>query len=590
MLFNYVRHKEEYLQALEDLALEESLACDSETYALPELKSKGSALDPHTGRISLFIAKGRETKPYVFDFLWLNSWGCDYEGFKELLCRKRYLIFQNGRFDLKFLQSTLGFMPENIHDTLVMAKLFTNATGSKMGRVHGHSYADLCRDFLNVHITGKKEQRESTWYCGLNARNLENDWWLSKLTYAANDVQYLFELHDILYKVLTDPLPDSPLTQTGNTGDSWGFQMQEVLEREFAYTPLLARREYVGLPVSKTALRLMQEAVDKRMYELGAKLSIAFNLDEPKLNWKRVLMPSERAMKTLRSSSALLDLIRGAIRLNKLDNVQSNVLTRIVEILDALSSRPEDEESAVEVFVDEDEELLYGELELIEQSELMELCPLMKDVLEFKRLSKQSGMNLQKFINPVTGRIHANFGQLETATGRIACIASGQRVMVRGGWTKIEDVKEGQYVYCYTEDGWLVQSPVTKFFDNGVKEVVTVYWKKYHPKQPISGELICTPDHSLRVENGEWIQAKDLKGHALFRNGYKVYDVKPTGYAPVYNLEVRTYHNYIVNHLCVKNCSTPNLQQVSNRIEVEVECGSLEEFFNVEPGVLCLKD
>jgi len=424
-MFAYIRTNEEYLEAISILTLSEELALDTETYALPEWKNKGSALDPHTGRISLIILKGRDTIPYVLDVLWLQHECVDFSLLEDLLLSRDWLLMHNTRFDLKFILSTFGYMPENVRDTLIMAKLCTNATGSKVAKQQGHGYADLCRDYLDVHIAGKKSLRESTWLIGLNSRNLENEWWLEKLSYAARDTEYLFPLHDIMYKVLTTPLPDSLLTKTGNTSGEWGLGMEEVMHREFEYIPLVAMKEYVGLPVSDRMLQIIQDSCDRQMYAVAVELSKDFNLDAPKPDWDGVLMPSKKALEILRSSTKLLECIQEAVKFKALDNVQAAVLKRTLDIIEILSTPPgEDEEGNIimkEVqWVDEDEELLYQELKEIEHSALLEACPLMRRVLDFKRLVKQSAMDLRKFINPVTNRIHSSIDQLGTSTGRQA--------------------------------------------------------------------------------------------------------------------------------------------------------------------------
>ena len=43
---------------------------------------------------------------------------------------------------------------------------------------------------------------------------------------------------------------------------------------------------------------------------------------------------------------------------------------------------------------------------------------------------------------------------------------------------------------------------------------------------------------------------------------YKIIKIVPVGVKHVYDLEVRDYHNFIANEICVHNCSSPNLQQL----------------------------
>lgn len=430
MQFQYITTLEQYNSALEHLHHSEELSADTETYALPEWGEKGSALDPHTGRISLLILKGRRTPPFVFDILHLQSLNCDWTPLQSLLSSRKFILFHNGKFDLKFIRSTFGFWLENVRDTMIMSKLIGNATGSRSARVFGHGYTDLCRDYLNVHIGGKKDLRQSTWYCALSSRNLENEWWMQKLTYAANDVQYLFKLYDIMLEVLTAPLPHSILTKSQNFNDEWGLNMEKQMQIDFEYIPVVAEMEYVGMPVSRDTLVAFQQGIEDKVNEVAVKLCQEFELDEPQPNWEGVLMPSLKALKILRSSKGLLELINKALKLKKIDNVQKKVLERLLSIIDALTvDKVEDvnstqestaDISAEDLFINAEEEVLYGELLDMDESEIKSISPVVKNILDFKLYSKQASMNLKKFINPCTGRIHASVDTIGAATGRSA--------------------------------------------------------------------------------------------------------------------------------------------------------------------------
>jgi hypothetical protein len=521
--FLYVTNPQQFQDAVYLLADADSLACDTETYALPKYGTKGSALDPHTGRIALLILKSRESVPVVFDILWLKKQSVELEPLHEQIRRKNYLLYHNAKFDLKMFMSTFGYMPENIRDTMIMAKLITNATGSKAGQLMGHGYADLCRDYLDVHLTGKGEEQVSVWNCGFESRTLDNEWWLGKVQYAANDVEYLYQLEDILMPAILNDLPDSPLTHTANTGD-WGLGMLEVFQREMQYIPLLAEREYIGMPVSKPMFDALQVAAEQELNEVACRLSLAFKLDVPKEDWSGNLVPSATAMKALRSSEKLKECISKALKFKALDNVQANVLKRIVDILDSLSIEvSEESEGGTSVFIDENEELLYHELTELENSELLKVCPIMKDVLDFKRLSKQVSMDLRKYINPVTGRIHCLINQLGTATGR--CIAAGQRVTLVGCYKAIEDVKVGDLAYCYTNEGKLTIKKVTNVFCNGVKDVVEVKWQSSGLRGNV-GSLKCTPNHLIKTKHKGWIKAADLERYDKIYHLYRDDDFK----------------------------------------------------------------
>lgn len=93
-------------------------------------------------------------------------------------------------------------------------------------------------------------------------------------------------------------------------------------------------------------------------------------------------------------------------------------------------------------------------------------------------------------------------------TGRFSCISKGTKISMPGGDRNIEDVKPGDYVYSYSDEGKLQLNKVKNSWCTGKKKCVKIYWlSKYNRKS--KGTLICTPDHYLKTYKG-WKQAQDL--------------------------------------------------------------------------------
>ncbi|TEX51489.1 MAG: hypothetical protein B7C55_05290 [Actinomycetales bacterium mxb001] len=431
--FFYINNLSDYKDACEQLNTGERLAIDTETYVKPEWVNKGgSALDPHTGTISLLIAKQEKNFPFVFDILCLTLLDYNPNLLIQALSASKYHIGVNYKFDIKFLKTTFNYIPSNVRDLLVMGRIISNATGSKMGEAHGHSYSDLCREYLNIHITGKKTLRVSDWGIAPKFRVLSNKDWYDKVLYAATDVQYLFKLHDIMYRAITSPLPHTPLIPSNNTSDSFGLGMADVLDRECKFIIPCAVMELNGLPVNKQDLLNYKLAVSSKLDSLSCTLCDELDLDPPVINWNGDLVPTSKAFKTIRSPSGLLKLIQDAFRLGKLDNVQSKTLTRVYNIIEALYSIKASDpggdgeectnsaDKLEELFLDEEEALLHEELCLLEMSELNEKSKLLKLLLTVKALSKQESTKLERFINPSTGCIHSSISTNKAATGRTA--------------------------------------------------------------------------------------------------------------------------------------------------------------------------
>lgn len=440
--FNYITTIEDYKAAAETLT-DEPLALDTETSVKPEYRSIGSALDCYTSEIALLILKTRAGTPLVFDLAWLRYYNYDPSLIANAIARAEYIIGANLKFDLKFLYREFGIWYKRLYDVVIGSKLIGNATGSKVARQLGHGYADICRELLNVHITGKQDLRKSSWAIGLEGRRLDSQWWLDKVTYAANDVQYLFPIMDIQRDVICTPLPHTQLIDSDNHSEHWGLGMADSLDREMRIVPVIAKMEYEGVPVSKPMMAAFQEAVKQELNRVGAYLSIEFNLDEPHVDEiTGELYPTNRAMRKLRSSSGLLSLINDGLKLSKIDNTQAEGLRRAIDILETLSAM-ENQAEASEVFVDEEESELYSEFLDLERSALLQLTPVVKAILDYKKLMKQDGMDLRRYINPVTGRIHASYDQLGAATSRLSC--QRPNLQQQSGRTKVKTrIKKGE--------------------------------------------------------------------------------------------------------------------------------------------------
>ena len=435
MDFHYIANLQDYQDTTSSLANQTlPIALDTETSVRREFSTIGSALDAHTSEISLLIIKPLNHPTYIFDLVWLRELNYQPNALQLILSNSECLLGANIKFDLKVLYNEFGVWFDKLYDVVIGAQLISNAAGSRVGRQLGHSYADICRELLNIHITGKKDLRVSSWAVGTEGRNLDNPWWIEKLTYAANDVQYLFPIRDIQVKTLCTPLPHTPLIDSGNHSEEWGYGMSQILEREMKLVPVTAQMEYNGVPTNKQMMGLFQNAVKAELNRVGAFLSKEFQLDTPMQDWEGNEIPTEKAMRVLRSSQGLLSLINQGLQLSKIDNTQAEGLRRMIDILDTLTQM--ENPNLADLFVDEEEEELYSEFLELEQQTLSKLTPVVKAILDFKKLTKQDGMDLRKYINPVTNRIHASYAQLGAATGRFGC--QRPNLQQQSGRTKLE--------------------------------------------------------------------------------------------------------------------------------------------------------
>lgn len=207
--------------------------------------------------------------------------------------------------------------------------------------------------------------------------------------------------------------------------------------------------------------------------------------------------------------------------------------------------------------------------------------------------------NLSDYMWP-GGYIFSSYGQIAAATGRMSCIAEGELVTLTTGKKPIQDVQVGDIAYCYDEDRQLYQRKVLAVLDQGERECVEIKWagggyrkviyeerpdgtKKYKGTEEVTGTLICTADHLIRVtdskweEPARWVKAGDLvEGDLILRltvgkeykrtDSARVLSVTPVGKRHVYDLTIDEHSNFVTSDINVHNCKQPNAQQYPKAI------------------------
>src|SRR5262245_29763197 len=172
--------------------------------------------------------------------------------------------------------------------------------------------------------------------------------------------------------------------------------------------------------------------------------------------------------------------------------------------------------------------------------------PILEKLLVYRGLSKSLssyGEGILDYINPATGRIHADFRQIGTPTGRITtsspslqqiphtteyrscfrapagrqfivadyCVAEGTRIATERGLMPVESVTAGERVFL--EDG--TSAEVTAVIDRGVLPVVTLTLKNGY-------SLTATAFHRVR--------ALDAKGDYVWR---RIGEIGPTDFVVI---------------------------------------------------------
>lgn len=111
------------------------------------------------------------------------------------------------------------------------------------------------------------------------------------------------------------------------------------------------------------------------------------------------------------------------------------------------------------------------------------------------------------------GKVHTSFNGMYTSTGRF-CVAKGTYVDVIRDVLKypkgipIEDVKVNDLVYSYDENKNLTINKVLWSGKTGHKKVIRIHWLGQGRKT--TGYIDLTPEHEVRLINGNYKKAKDL--------------------------------------------------------------------------------
>ena len=151
--------------------------------------------------------------------------------------------------------------------------------------------------------------------------------------------------------------------------------------------------------------------------------------------------------------------------------------------------------------------------------------PEIQRMLKVRRL-KKLGDYLDGFLREqVDGFIHTFFNLHLVVTYR-SCVSKGSKILVARDFMEnpdgipIEEVRVGDYVYCYNDNLKLVLRKVLWAGKTGHRKVVRVHWKAYKGR---TGYLDVTPEHLVRTISGEYVEAsklldEDLRGSESKRN------------------------------------------------------------------------
>ncbi len=339
------------------------------------LDTETSGVDPHTNRI-LLLQLGIGDDIYVIDVARVGI--PSVTGIvKTLLSRKFRIVAHNAKFDIKFLKKETDVLLTNVHDTLTTEVLITAGIGKTL-----YSLAELVSKYCNVTLDKEVRNEFIDMEFGTVITN-------NQISYSATDVLYLNKIYisqmetikkECMEKVydleMRDIAPVAMMEYTGITPDRdrWIYLERIALAR--------------AIPFKEAVLKEIVDSVDYSTINNGLELADLLLIK----------------VKTKRDRNALaLITDPEAIKRWAMDNFNTASSDQITNALNLLGIKTESS----------NEKILNK----------LAKCPVIDNLLAYReqqKLASTYGSNISDLTNPVTGRIHTDYLNVGTKTGRFS--------------------------------------------------------------------------------------------------------------------------------------------------------------------------
>lgn len=374
---------------------------------------------------------------------------------------EKIIVGHRLKFDIGQLWYHYEWEPKQLFCTLVASQLLGHAVGSTSIGQMRRSLRDICSDWLSRadnEVDIDKSEQTSDWSGTLTE---------SQINYAITDTQYLIQLY-ILVKLACINL---------------GMENDLNLEQEIVI-PVM-KMEMNGLVVDDSLYKRIIKLAEKELVQSKIEVANILGLPLQKstgfgFRGSNQYMLDEKLLQSPKRLKAVL--LESGINI---DNLQADTLKLILETFSV-------EDNTSKENNEENNDLIDEELDLLEKVEGFKLSnsdkrTLVSKILRIKALNKLIGNRYERFINPVTGKIHPNFNQGRAQTGRFACTEPNLQALAKDG---IYDTEQNRY-YSLRE---IMCSP-----GKWVKDGEVEYWQGY---------IMCARD----IDRQELVVAAYLSG------------------------------------------------------------------------------
>jgi len=416
------------------------------------IDTEASSLDPITAEWILLQVKLND-EIYLFDVRTLEKKFLIYV--VDLINSvQKVILAHNSKYDLKIIYRGTGILINNLHDTMLVESLLYRG----IGRVF-YSLAELVELYCSE--TLDKDVRTSF-------IEFKGELSAEQLSYSALDILYLETIYnkqmeyllakglDRVYRLEMDLVPVlviMELTGVYLDKEEWvALEKKAISDRDSSY---------------KKVMDVLLDKIDFTSYANGAVLADSIHVP---VTTKKARV----ALESLVDASVLKDWLRGSININSSKQLLA-VLTKIFKL--KLESTDE---------------------KVLKDVKDRSIIPFILDYRGFNKKITTYGEDFLKHVHPVTGRIHSEFLQNGTASGRFSCVPTSTEILTMDGWKKVNDLFIGEQVIGFDVQNYKYILTTLKYIHIGKDWVGRIKINRGHS---LVRGIYCTSNHRWVVKD-----------------------------------------------------------------------------------------
>lgn len=365
-MYKYIKDESNFY----DLAMELSESKVDVVFA--DIETTG--LDVRQSKILLFQIMAKD-QIYIFDFLHLNNEHLKYL-VNLLQATKVISVFHNTKFDLKFLAHNTGVWMNNTFDTMNCEVLINAGVGKST-----YKLSDLALKYCGIEL--EKEGREDFYNQEVTVITDQ------MLNYSAMDVKVLSDIYFQQLELVKQA------------------KEEKVLQLEMELLPVVAKMEYDGVLLDTEKWKQLEANEQERL----SKVSIEI-LDEFVEELDVTKYADAYELATALAIPVKTQKLQRELRLFTQHDLMKNWARQNFNI-----ASPKQLKTALNLIGIKTDSTDKKELKKLGDSKII------KALLEKSECAKRIstyGLGVLEFINPVSGRIHTEFLNMGTATGRFS--------------------------------------------------------------------------------------------------------------------------------------------------------------------------